>query len=57
MDLQKKLSELESLNDQLLAELRYLDRLLTKIGFEQGITSLKHAAEEMVSRDEEDDSL
>lgn len=54
MSLQKKLSELESLNDQLLAELRYLDRLLTKIGFEQGITSLKAAAEEMAMQNDDE---
>lgn len=55
MDLQRRISELESLNDQLLTELRYLDHLLVQIGFEEGIISLKNAAEEMISHDEEED--
>ena len=49
----KKISELESINDQLQAEIRYLDDLLKSIGFEEGVSSLKKAAEEL--RDCEDD--
>lgn len=52
--LQKKISELESINDQLTAELRYLDGLLREIGFEGGIASLKRAAEEIMDEDQED---
>jgi hypothetical protein len=47
----KKVSELESLNDQLLAELRYLDSLLKKIGFVEGLKTLKFAALEMIDQD------
>ncbi len=47
----KKVSELESVNDQLAAEVRYLDELLKKIGFEKGITTLKRAAEELLDQD------
>ncbi len=47
----KKVSELESLNDQLLAELKYLDGLLKKIGFVEGLKTLKFAALEMIDQD------
>ena len=47
----KKISELESLNDQLLAELRYLDSLLKKTGFVEGLKTLKVAALEMIDQD------
>ena len=44
----KRISELESLNDQLLTELRYLDALLIEVGFEEGIKTLKVAAHELL---------
>lgn len=47
----KKLSELESINDQLVAEIRYLDDLLKKIGFEKGLITLKFAAKELLEHD------
>jgi hypothetical protein len=50
-ELQKKVSELESINDQLQAELRYLDTLFKELGFAQGLTTLKHTAEEMIEID------
>lgn len=50
-DLLKKISELESLNDQLLSEYRYLDDLLKEIGFEEGIKTLKFAAQELLDQD------
>jgi hypothetical protein len=49
----RRISELESLNDQLASELRYLDRLLKQVGFEDGLRTLKIAAEEMIDRDDE----
>ncbi|MBI2742645.1 MAG: hypothetical protein HYX48_01860 [Chlamydiales bacterium] len=49
----RRISELESLNDQLMSELRYLDRLLKKVGFEEGLQTLKYAAEEMIQEDGE----
>lgn len=45
--LEKKLSELEFVNDQLVAELDYLDTLLRGVGFEEGLRSLKEAAIEV----------
>jgi hypothetical protein len=47
----KKISELESINDQLTAEIRYLDKLLKEVGFEEGLKTLKFAAEEMIEQD------
>ena len=50
-NLLKRISELESLNDQLLSEIRYLDGLLKEVGFEEGLKTLKFAAEEMIEQD------
>lgn len=50
-DLLKRISELESLNDQLLAEIRYLDELLREVGFEEGLKTLKFAAKELIEED------
>lgn len=47
----RRISELESLNDQLMSELRYLDELLKEVGFEEGLKTLKLAAEEMIDQD------
>lgn len=50
-DLLKRVSELESINDQLLTEIRYLDQLLRQVGFEDGLKTLKFAAKEMIEQD------
>lgn len=50
----KRISELESINDQLASELRFLDELLRKVGFEQGLITLKSAAEELIQHDHKD---
>jgi hypothetical protein len=47
----KRISELESLNDQLLTEIRYLDKLLKGVGFEEGLKTLKLAAKEMIEQE------
>jgi hypothetical protein len=47
----KKISELESINDQLQAEIRYLDQLLREVGFEEGLKTLKFAAQELIEQD------
>ncbi len=47
----KKISELESLNDQLISELRFLNDLLRKVGFEEGLKTLKSAAEDLIEQD------
>lgn len=50
--LQRRISELESINDQLSAEIRYLDKLLRKVGFAEGLKTLKWAAMEILNKDE-----
>jgi len=50
-ELLKRVSELESLNDQLLTEIRYLDQLLKEVGFEDGLKTLKTAAKELIEQD------
>ena len=57
---EKKIAQLESLNDQLQAEFTNLDVVLKELGFEKGIITLKEAAKEMLhnknSADEVEDS-
>jgi len=47
----KRISELESMNDQLLSEIRYLDELMREIGFDEGLKTLKTAAQEILEQD------
>lgn len=51
----KRISELESMNDQLLSEIRYLDQLLREVGFEDGLKTLKCAAKELIEEEERDE--
>jgi len=57
---EKKIAQLESLNDQLQAEFTNLDLILRELGFEKGIVTLKEAAKEMLNNknplEETDDS-
>jgi len=50
----KRVAQLESLNDQLLSELQFLDEIARELGFAEGIKSLKSAAKELL--DEQRDS-
>jgi len=54
-ELKRRISELESINDQLIAELRYLDGLLKEVGFEEGLITLKSAALELLDQDRGED--
>ncbi len=47
----KKLAYLEFVNDQLEAELHYMDRLLRAIGFTNGLTTVKTAALELIEQE------
>ena len=51
--LQKRISELETINDQLVAELNYLNQLLKQVGFENGLITLKIAAQELIEEEED----
>ncbi|CDR33021.1 hypothetical protein [Criblamydia sequanensis] len=50
-ELKQTIAKLEFQNDQLLAELNYLNRLLRSIGFPEGLNSVKKTAEELLSQD------
>lgn len=43
----EQIAKLEFLNDQLTAELHYVDTLLRSVGFSDGLNSVKSAAKEL----------
>jgi len=43
------IARLESLNDQLIAELQYINEIMIRLGFTNGIKTLKSAAEELIN--------
>jgi hypothetical protein len=45
----KKIAHLEFIQDQLTAELSYVDHLLRNVGFPKGLESAKSVAEELIS--------
>lgn len=49
MDLNKKIASLESLVDHLKTELSYLNKMLVKCGFSEGIETLKMTMGELLS--------
>jgi len=51
-ELRERIAKLESINDQLSAELKFLDILARKLGFEHGIKTLKAAALELLDEQE-----
>jgi hypothetical protein len=54
----ERIAQLEFQVDQLTAELEYVDQLLRSVGFTEGLTSVKAAAQELSEQDhkpEEDD--
>ena len=54
-DLLNKIAKLESINDQLASELRYLEKLAKSLGFAEGLKTLKAAALEMLEADKKKD--
>ncbi len=50
-----KIAQLETINDQLLTELEYIDLLARQIGFENGLTTLKSAALEIIEEQDYDE--
>ena len=44
----KKIARLESINDQLISELQYLDTITRELGFQDGLQTLKEAAQELL---------
>ncbi len=51
-DLLKKLAKLETVNDQLSAELNYLEKLTRALGFAEGLKTLKTAALDMLEAEQ-----
>lgn len=47
-ELTKKIAKLESINDQLAAEFRSLDEIARKLGFSEGLKTLKESALELL---------
>lgn len=43
-----QIARLETINDQLTAELKYLDQISRKLGFAEGLETLKEAAIELL---------
>jgi len=50
-ELLKKIAKLESMNDQIAAELHFLEHLSRALGFAEGLKTLKAAALEMIEAD------
>ncbi len=55
-EVRAKLAGLESKCDVLETELEYLNRLLMRCGFSDGLTSFKATVEALLSEDSEEDS-
>ncbi|GAB4193702.1 MAG: hypothetical protein Tsb0015_16560 [Simkaniaceae bacterium] len=53
-ELEKKLAKIESLYDQLLADVDNLNQLLIELGFEEGIITLREAAKELLEKKKKD---
>ena len=48
---EKKIAYLEFVNDQLLSEIQYIDRLLRLIGFSDGLETIKNAAQDVIEEE------
>lgn len=46
----KKIAALESINDQLFAEVEYVDRLMRMLGFSEGLVTVKTTAQEILDK-------
>ena len=49
---QQKIAYLEFVNDQLISEIHYVDRLLKIIGFPDGLETIKSAAQEVIEEED-----
>ena len=54
--LMKKIAKLESIQDLMITELQMLDAQLKRLGFEEGLLTMKAAANELVAIAERSDS-
>ena len=53
--LERELAKLESINDQLMTEINYVDHLMKMIGFSGGLVALKETANELYTISSEAD--
>ena len=56
-ELRDRIAQLEFQNDQLTAELQYVDQLLRSVGFSDGLTSVKAAAQELSEYEKNQDKM
>ena len=54
-ELIRKVAYLETVNDQVVAELHYVDTLLREIGFPDGLKTVKNAAKELLDKEKEEE--
>lgn len=54
--LHERIAQLEFQNDQLVTELEYVDQLLKSVGFIDGLTSVKAAAQELAEYERREDA-
>jgi hypothetical protein len=47
-ELNKKIAMLESLNDQLMTEVSYIDSLMLLLGFSEGLKTVKATAQQLI---------
>ena len=52
-NLLRKIAYLEFATDQLMTELKYVDKLLRIVGFPSGLETVKSAAQEVMKREQE----
>lgn len=50
--LERKIALLESINDQLVTEVDYVDKLMRLIGFSDGLRTIKSTAQELIKHPE-----
>lgn len=50
LQLLKKIALLESVNDQLLTEVGYVDNLMRLLGFSEGLATVKATAQEIIEK-------
>lgn len=54
--LERKIAQLEFANDQIEAELNYVNELLVSVGFPSGLASAKEVALELLNEEQENPS-
>lgn len=47
-EMQKTIARLESINDQLMTEVEYVDKLMRILGFADGLSSVKSTAQAII---------